>query len=205
MPAKLDIAKSSYPGKSLVTDENDVNAAAWWDRYKQSQESVRNFMYGSVLTPSDIKEFEGARVSPTTDPAVLKKNLADQANVIANALVRKAKAMKAAGYDESAINEAYGVDAAQQWLADRGAEPKMVKPAAAPLGQTDQGAPPSQANMAPPVPGATRMNVGPGARPLPTPDKVQLLKQFAKNPDAVAAFDEIYGRGAAQHFLSGGQ
>ncbi len=40
---------------------------------------------------------------------------------------------------------------------------------------------------------------------VPTPDKVALLKQYADNPEAIKAFDEIYGQGAAQRALQGGQ
>jgi hypothetical protein len=60
-------------------------------------------------------------------------------------------------------------------------------------------------NVGPAVPGATQISVGPNARPIPSPDKITLLRQYAKNPEAIKAFDELYGAGAAAHFLSGGQ
>lgn len=56
----------------------------------------------------------------------------------------------------------------------------------------------------PVAPGAVYSPTG-NARPIPSPDKLQILKRFANNPDARAAFDEIYGPGAADHFLQGGQ
>ena len=61
---------------------------------------------------------------------------------------------------------------------------------------------PQQPIQAGSVPGAV---VGPNARPIPAPDKLQILRQYANNPDARAAFDEIYGAGAADHFLQGGR
>lgn len=42
-------------------------------------------------------------------------------------------------------------------------------------------------------------------RPVPAQDKVQLLRQYANDPEAIKAFDEIYGAGAADHFLQGGR
>lgn len=60
---------------------------------------------------------------------------------------------------------------------------------------------------APSVQGASQLNYSPSgnARPIPAPDKIALLKQYANNPDARAAFDSIYGAGAADHFLAGGR
>jgi hypothetical protein len=60
---------------------------------------------------------------------------------------------------------------------------------------------------APPVPGATRMNYSPSgnARPMPSDQKLAILKANANNPEARKAFDEIFGAGAADHFLQGGQ
>lgn len=64
---------------------------------------------------------------------------------------------------------------------------------------------PNQAALSvPPVPGAANGPVvqGPGAAP-PTPPARALnaLKAYANNPDARAAFDEIYGPGAAEFYL----
>lgn len=44
-----------------------------------------------------------------------------------------------------------------------------------------------------------------GGRPMPTPQHMQALQQYANEPEARAAFDETYGAGAADHFLSGGR
>jgi hypothetical protein len=68
------------------------------------------------------------------------------------------------------------------------------------------GAAPAGIN-APPVPGATQLNVSPqgNARPMPSPQKLSILKANANNPEARQAFDEIFGAGAADHFLQGGQ
>lgn len=64
-------------------------------------------------------------------------------------------------------------------------------------------APPSAGDV--PIQGARVENQGPGARPIPSPDKINLLRQYANDPEAKKAFDEIYGKGAADHFLAGGR
>lgn len=47
---------------------------------------------------------------------------------------------------------------------------------------------------------------GYGKQPLtPAPDKIELLKQHANNPEARKAFDEIYGEGAAEFYLTRGR
>jgi hypothetical protein len=63
------------------------------------------------------------------------------------------------------------------------------------------------ATAAPPVPGATQMNVSAAgnARPFPTYDILQNLKAHAADPAAKQTFDKYYGAGAADHFLAGGQ
>lgn len=59
---------------------------------------------------------------------------------------------------------------------------------------------PAPQSMPAPAPAPTS-----GGRPMPTQIQLQLLAQHANNPEAIAAFDENFGAGAADHFLQGGR
>jgi hypothetical protein len=152
-----------------------------------------------VLNKGDAEAFDSARVTPSTDPKTVKSNLAKQQQILYKAISRKADVLKASGYQPQAVDAALSVQAPTV----DSAGPMQGRSFTQPIDMSQ----PTQAGAlnAPPVPGATRMNTGPGARPVPTQDKVQLLRQYANNPEARAAFDEIYGAGAADHFLTGGR
>ncbi len=48
-------------------------------------------------------------------------------------------------------------------------------------------------------------NSGGGARPVPSQQQIQMLRQYANDPEARQTFEEFYGAGSADWFLQGGR
>ncbi len=124
------------------------------------------------------------------DPKTLMDTMLPQPSDGQDTRYSKVQMMDAAVKELGPIAEQNGLGAAQDF---------NIEPLAAP-GSTN--VPKGGAVQAGTIPGAVE---GPNARPIPTPDKLQILRQYANNPEAIKAFDEIYGAGAADHFLQGGR
>lgn len=84
--------------------------ADWWQGYDRYKNQIRNDLFGSALTKSEIQAFEAADITPGMDPAMVKNNLARQKSIIESGVKRKASAMVESGYDPAAIAKAYGID-----------------------------------------------------------------------------------------------
>jgi len=112
---------------SSMVPENVAKGADWWQGYDRYKNVIRNDLFGSALTKSEIAAFESADITPGMDPGIIQKNLARQRTIIETGLQRKASAMVEAGYEPAAIGKAYGLD-----LSKLGVEGKKGKTAASP-------------------------------------------------------------------------
>lgn len=178
-------------GQLGIGTENASQAAQWWQGYDRYKNTVRKELYGVALTPSEQGEFEKADIRPGQDPSIVRHNLEIQKTILERAMKKRADALTKSGFNPDVINSAYGLDAST--LKDN--------PIPSPQGPA-QATPQEGEN--PNIPGVIYSPEG-NARPIPAPDKLQMLRRFANNPEAIKAFDEIYGPGAADHFLQGGQ
>jgi hypothetical protein len=185
IPAQLDMAKKGLP----TLNDTDKEASDWWDSYNQWVEPVRKGLYGAVLTGPDRAAFEAARITPKTDPDLIPGNLRKQHDIMTKAIQRKAETLKASNYDPTAVDAALALD--------------PVDPAKDQARLTPEVSPPVVGGPETPALQAEVAKGGYGKQPMiPAPAKIDLLRQHANNPEARAAFDEIYGRGAAEFYLT---
>jgi hypothetical protein len=83
--------------------------ADWWQQYDRYKNEVRNELFGASLTAGEQAAFEAADITPNMSPAVARKNMTKQAQVIEGALQRKANTWAAQGYNRDAIEAATGL------------------------------------------------------------------------------------------------
>lgn len=84
-------------------------SSAFWQGYDRFKNVVRNDLYGSALTASEIKAFAAADIDPGMNPALIKKNLAIQKKIAEKGVRSKADTLVEAGYDRMVIAKAYGI------------------------------------------------------------------------------------------------
>jgi hypothetical protein len=189
-------------GRTGWADEKQAEASVWWQGYDKYKNKVRNDLFGSALTPQEAQQWEKADVNPAMDPAVIRKNLELQGRLIQAGLSRKTQAMKSQGYNPQVIDEAYGIQPGQQ---DAAAPPLATGPRAVPTMNVrpDGSMTPTRPPIETPALKADVAAGGYGKQPMtPASDKIDLLKQHANNPEARKAFDEIYGPGASEFYLT---
>ncbi len=117
---------------SSVVPENVAKGADWWQGYDRYKNVIRNDLFGSALTKSEISAFESADITPGMDPGAIQKNLARQKTIIETGLQRKASAMVEAGYEPAAIGKAYGLDLSKLGVeGKKGRAPATAAPVAA--------------------------------------------------------------------------
>lgn len=86
------------------------DAAQWWQTYDRHKNVVRNELFGAALTPSEQAQFDKADITPNMNPAIVKRNLAVQKQIIQAAAKRKVEALVAAGANPDVVQKAYGFD-----------------------------------------------------------------------------------------------
>lgn len=114
-----------------------AEGANWWQGYDRYKNVIRNDLFGSALTKSEISAFEAADITPGMDPAIVQKNLARQKSIIENGLTRKANAMIEAGYEPKTIASAYGLDLAKLGVDATGKKGRATAPAAGTVSAAD--------------------------------------------------------------------
>lgn len=110
--------------------------AEWWQQYDRYKNEVRNELFGASLTAGEQAAFEAADIIPNMAPAVARKNLATQREIIRKGLERKGRTWAAQGYNREAISEATGLDFRQG--AQGGAGGGQATPPAAPRARNPQ-------------------------------------------------------------------
>jgi hypothetical protein len=180
------------------TGIGNTGAATWWQDYGRYRNVVRNQLFGSALTGYEGSQWEKADITPGMTPETIRANLKIQQQAADRAARKLARVYVKQGYDQEAIEEALGVslDDLEPTVGDP--VPSATNAGTVPLGER----PPIET----PALQAEVAKGGFGKQPqTPAPDKIELLKQYANDPEARAAFDEIYGQGAAEFYLTKGR
>lgn len=84
----------------------------WWANFQSTDNQIRNELFGSALTDTEKRAYEGTTITPRMDPAQIKTNLARREEIIKGALARRYDFMKANGYSPDAIKALAGEYAA---------------------------------------------------------------------------------------------
>lgn len=82
--------------------------ADWWANFRQTDNVIRNSLYGASLTAGEKQAYNQTTISPSMQPGLIRKNLARRAEIIRTALARKVARFKAAGYNPAEIDAATG-------------------------------------------------------------------------------------------------
>lgn len=145
----------------------------WWAAFQQTDNVIRNELFGATLTPSEQKSYLGTTIDPSLDPKIVRQNLKRRTDILKGALDRQRRFMVANGYNEEAINILYEPVMALENLAG-----------GAPQDQTEQ--PPAFAGSGgPPPDGGHPPAGGPPAPPTlsPAPEQRQINESGFRNED----------------------
>jgi hypothetical protein len=177
----------------------DEGAASWWQEYDKHKNVIRNQLFGSALTSQEAAQWERADINPGMTPQAVRRNLDIQRQAAQRAARKLAKVYQMQGADQELIEEALGIPMENLEVAP---QPTNNTQAPIPTPVPTMNVIPEGA-MTPTV----QATAGGGGQQFqqPSPDKVNLLRQYSHDPDAVAAFEEIYGPGSAEQYLFMGQ
>lgn len=114
-------------GRMGWAGQDTQDAAQWWQGYDRYKNVVRNELFGASLTPGEQQAFEKSDITPTMSASAIKTNLALQSKLVKQGVMRRAKALVAAGYDPAPLAEAFGVPLAE--ITDGEASPATSGPA----------------------------------------------------------------------------
>ena len=155
----------------------------WWAAFKQTDNVIRNELFGATLTPSEQKSYLDTTIDPSLSPKIVRENLERRTKILKTALERQRRFMIANGYNEEAVNILYEPIAALETLSG-----------AAPNEQGEQGA--MGGTMAqPPANGAPPAGSGPApVSGPPSPEGQQINQSGFQNEDdpALAGVRDAY-------------
>lgn len=92
--------------KRVVGDK--TGQAQWWQDMDARQNQVRNALFGSALTATELAAWNKASVSPRMDPEQIQANLTRQQEIEARAASKLARAYESGGYNKQQIKELLG-------------------------------------------------------------------------------------------------
>jgi hypothetical protein len=115
----LNTFKDDFGGNTLTGGlENTIQGAwggfgsegqrDWWAQFKSNDNQIRNKLFGSALTETEKAAYESTTVSPSMDPAEIRRNLASRKAIVQKALQRTTKFLKAQGYNPDSISALAG-------------------------------------------------------------------------------------------------
>jgi hypothetical protein len=96
--------------KAMPMSEFDRDLTAWWMKYQEQVNAVRNDLFGSALTETEKNEFLKAMVTPGMDSEIAKRNLETQAKILKNAYNEKVELHKKQGWKVSGLVGQAGVE-----------------------------------------------------------------------------------------------
>lgn len=80
----------------------------WWADFRQTDNLIRNQMFGSALTAPEKAAYEATTVSERMAPAQVERNIKRRFEIVQGALRRRARTLAAQGYNREAIIEMFG-------------------------------------------------------------------------------------------------
>ena len=89
--------------KAAPMSEFDRDLTAWWMKYQEQVNAVRNDLFGSALTETEKNEFLKAMVTPGMDSEIAKRNLETQARILRNAYNEKVEVHRKQGWKVSGL------------------------------------------------------------------------------------------------------
>lgn len=146
----------------------------WWASFRQSDNVIRNQLFGATLTPSEQAAYAATSINERMESSEVRRNLQTRRDIVRKALARKTAFLRAQGYNEDAISALAG-----EYAGDFSPE--------APGGEdgADRGDP----NAAAPIPAGTDLEASPDGS-----------SQFATQRDAdyTAAAQQLFDQGASR-------
>ncbi len=82
----------------------------WWSAFRAGDNVIRNGLFGSALTPHEKQAYTETTISPSMDPAEIRKNLTRRRDIVRGAVARKQKFLADQGYSRDAIVDLAGED-----------------------------------------------------------------------------------------------
>lgn len=82
---------------------DESGQAQWWQDYELHQSQVRNKLFGSALTASEIAAWNKSAINPAMDPKQIRENLQRRANLERTAINRLMRGAAAGGYNQDQI------------------------------------------------------------------------------------------------------
>ena len=89
--------------KAAPMSEFDRDLTAWWMKYQEQVNAVRNDLFGSALTETEKNEFLKAMVTPGMDSEIAKRNLETQSKILKNAYNEKVEVHRKQGWKVSGL------------------------------------------------------------------------------------------------------
>ncbi|CAB4140025.1 hypothetical protein UFOVP407_2 [uncultured Caudovirales phage] len=100
---------------------------AWWSRFQENDNIIRNQLFGAALTATEQAAFERTTITPRMTPSEIRRNLADREEIVRKALSRRVNRLRAANFNpdeiEAALGEFSGDFAPQQQRQPEGEQP----------------------------------------------------------------------------------
>jgi len=95
--------------RAAPMSEFDRDLTAWWMKYQEQVNAVRNDLFGSALTETEKNEFLKAMVTPGMDSEIAKRNLETQARILRDAYNTKVDVHRKQGWKVSGLEGQAGV------------------------------------------------------------------------------------------------
>ncbi len=86
----------------------------WWADFSQTDNLIRNKLFGSALSAQEKQAYEDTTISPSMRPDIIRKNLTRRAEIVRGALERRRDFLKANGAREDAVNVLFAPLAEQE-------------------------------------------------------------------------------------------
>jgi len=88
---------------------DDTGRTAWWQNYDLHASQVRNKLFGSALTATELAAWEKSAINPNMDPKLVQQNLAERARIEQAGLQRLMAGARKSGYRPDEIEAFTGI------------------------------------------------------------------------------------------------
>ncbi len=82
----------------------------WWANFYETDNQIRNDLFGSALTTTEKKAYESTTISPRMSAGTIRENLTRRNEIIRKALDRQKRVLLANKYDGEAVEELFSGD-----------------------------------------------------------------------------------------------